>query len=98
PPPSKPSPKRTRKISSNEKILDSSASEEEHDPEPKPKPKTPHKRAKTKVVDPDATDNLSANGEQRSTVALGRFSMEEDKRLLRVAKAYKMVHSYRKLS
>ena len=98
PPPSKPSPKRTRKISSNEKILDSSASEEEHDSEPKPKPKTPHKRTKTQVVDPDATGNPSANVEQRSTVALGRFSVEEDKRLLRVAKAYRIVHSYRKLS
>ena len=93
--PSKSSPKRSRKLVSNEKILDSSASDEEHDPEPKPKTKTTRKRTiKPKPADPDAVRSTSPDAEPRSTVpkvALGKFSLEEDKRLLRVAKACRAV-------
>ena len=94
PPSSKPAPKRTRKISSNERILDSSASEEEQDAEPVPIPKTSVKRTKSKIVDTDAVHNTSADSEAGSTIALGKFSLEEDKRLLRVAKAYRVVQSH----
>ena len=97
--PSKASPKTSRKLISNEKILDSSASDEEPDPEPKPKSKTKTPRKpppKPKPAEQELLRSTSPDAEPRSkvqNVALGRFTLEEDKRLLRVAKAYRVVRS-----
>ena len=84
PAPSKPSAKTSRKITSNEKILDSSASEEEPEPEPKSYRYAPRKRTDATIADTEPQPRVPP-------VALGRFTLEEDKRLLRIAKAYRVV-------